>query len=119
MNAMDRIDAVISVIGTPWKHSGIPLQFSSFLSQSCEQYHCQQEAKTCADGAEQGFHVVISICDILDRNTQYRTVSRDQRQEYTQRIVERRHVFLQRHFYQLYQRCDYQDEYQLSADNRC
>ena len=49
-----------------------------------EQYHCQQEAKTCADGAEQGFHVVISICDILDRNTQYCTVSRDQRQEYTQ-----------------------------------
>ena len=30
MNAMDRIDAVISVIGTPWKHSGMPLQFSSF-----------------------------------------------------------------------------------------
>ena len=23
MNAMDRIDAVISVMGTPWKHSGI------------------------------------------------------------------------------------------------
>ena len=81
MNAMDRIDAVISVIGTPWKHSGMPLQFSSLLSQSCEQYHCQQEAKTCADGAEQGFHVVISICDILDRNTQYCTVSRDQRQD--------------------------------------
>ena len=30
MNAMDRIDAEISVIGIPWKHSGIPLQFSSF-----------------------------------------------------------------------------------------
>ena len=30
MNAMDRIDAVIIVIGTPWKHSGMPLQFSSF-----------------------------------------------------------------------------------------
>ena len=58
-----------------------------------------EAAEACADGAEQGFHVVISVCNVLDRNTQYRTVCRDQRQEYTQRIVERRHVFLQRHFY--------------------
>ena len=79
MNAMDRIDAEISVIGMPWKHSGIPLQFSASLS-FLRTVPLPEEAKTCADGAEQGFHVVISICDILDRNTQYCTVSRDQRQ---------------------------------------
>src|SRR5699024_10660694 len=53
----------------------------------------------------------VSALYVREGDAEYRTVCRDQRKVYAERIVERRHGFLQEHFHKLHQSRDDEDKY--------
>ena len=81
------------------------------LTNAGEDDHSQQESETSTDRVHHSGYKTITVIDVVDADTQNCAVGGDQGQEYTQRLMQRRHVLLQDDFYQLYQRSDYQDEY--------
>ena len=80
-------------------------------SHSCEDDHGKKETDSCSESVNQCLKIVISKVDVVDANTEYSAVGGDKRKIYTQCLVKGRDEFLQYHLYELYEGCDYEDEY--------
>ena len=80
------------------------------LTDGSEQHDCQRVADTGCNAVYQRADERIAVGNVGLSSTEHRTVGGDQRQEDTERRVQRRHSLLHEHLDELNQRCNYENE---------
>src|SRR5690606_15456307 len=80
-----------------------------FFTDAGQGYDCKCPTSTCTRTVDHTFTKVVIALDHKQDTTHDGAVNSNQRQEYTESVIQSRNIFIQNHFHDLYYRCNHSD----------